>query len=413
MPALKVSLQLIYLLCIASGAELIESLRRTRVKIQEKNEKEILQKIKQKMDRIKATQQKLQTTSMIHSHGKHSIFLQRQFVRQCGVSMKKIETFCSRWGKNVCNHFLVYKQNRWFSQKIKNRKILFLPLPTTLSSSNKSRWCSSISTNNEYVFLCRLSYANRRRSSRRRCLRTAIWFRISRWIVFECSSSCCHFFFSPTHSPSVYISVSFLFFFFEISKQQKSAQFLQAPSPSSAIMGVSHSLDAYLEPNRLSFSSPPASELIQQGHSSDDSYPVFSPLPVSRKQSLQSNALVPAVPATSSATATTTTTSSNTLQPGSFVRQHRRQSSINTVSWTDQGETCSGRIRHISTNLDPSHVSLISKIRYVFIRQRIFHLTTNNSKSINKNITIERKPKVKRASHYDVVPVIVDNLRLA
>lgn len=120
-------------------------------------------------------------------------------------------------------------------------------------------------------------------------------------------------------------------------------------------MTVSHSLDAYLEPNRLSFSSPPASELIQQGHSSDESYPVFSPLP--RKQSLQSNALVPVVPVTTSATGTTTTTSSNTLQPGSFVRQHRRQSSINTVSFTDQGETSSGRIRQMSTNLDPSHVS--------------------------------------------------------
>lgn len=119
-------------------------------------------------------------------------------------------------------------------------------------------------------------------------------------------------------------------------------------------MTVSQSLDAYLEPNRLSFSSPPASELMPQGHSSEDSYPVFSPLPLSRKESIQSNAL--AIVPTPTTTATTTT-SSNTLQPGSFVRQHRRQSSINTVSWTDQGETSSGRIRHISTNLDPSNVS--------------------------------------------------------
>lgn len=131
-------------------------------------------------------------------------------------------------------------------------------------------------------------------------------------------------------------------------------------------MTVSHSLDAYLEPNRLSFSSPPASELIQQGHSSDDSYPVFSPVPASRKQSIQSNALVPAVPATTSATGTTTTTSSNTLQPGSFVRQHRRQSSINTVSFTDQGETSSARIRQMSTNLDPSHVSCFPLSRLPF-----------------------------------------------
>lgn len=153
-----------------------------------------------------------------------------------------------------------------------------------------------------------------------------------------------------------------------VSKNHKNTQFLQAPSPSSAIMTVSHSLDAYLEPNRLSYSSPPASDLIQQGHSSDESYPVFSPMPASRKQSLQSSALVPVLPATTSATGTTTTTttSSNTLQPGGFVRQHRRQSSINTVSFTDQGETSSGRIRQMSTNLDPSHVSCFPHCRLTF-----------------------------------------------
>lgn len=43
-----------------SGAELIEGLRRKQVKIQAQREEEILQKIKQKMDRIKANQQKLQ-----------------------------------------------------------------------------------------------------------------------------------------------------------------------------------------------------------------------------------------------------------------------------------------------------------------------------------------------------------------
>lgn len=121
-------------------------------------------------------------------------------------------------------------------------------------------------------------------------------------------------------------------------------------------MTVSNSLDAYLEPNRLSFSSPPASEIVQQGHDSDESYPVFSPSVASRIQSFQSNIIMAAaIPTTTSATATTTTTSSNTLQPGGFVRQHRRQSSINTVSFTDQGETSSARIRQHSTNLDPSH----------------------------------------------------------
>lgn len=115
---------------------------------------------------------------------------------------------------------------------------------------------------------------------------------------------------------------------------------------------TSHSLDAYLEPTRLSFSSPPASELTHQG--SEESYPVFSPLHQSRKQSLQSNV----VPSGALVNAPTTTSSAtNTLQPGSFVRQHRRQSSVNTVSWTDQGDATTGRVRRLSTTLNPSNVS--------------------------------------------------------
>lgn len=62
--------EFIFCFGLLSGAELIESLRRTQVIIQAKHEKEILEKIKQKMDRIKATQQKLQPTSVMHSQGK-------------------------------------------------------------------------------------------------------------------------------------------------------------------------------------------------------------------------------------------------------------------------------------------------------------------------------------------------------
>lgn len=51
----------------------------------------------------------------------------------------------------------------------------------------------------------------------------------------------------------------------------------QAPSPFSAIMTVS--LEGYLEPQRISFSSPPNSELNPRAPSPDDSYPVFSPPP--------------------------------------------------------------------------------------------------------------------------------------
>lgn len=147
---------------------------------------------------------------------------------------------------------------------------------------------------------------------------------------------------------------------------------------------MTHSLDAYLEPTRLSFSSPPISELTQHGGESDESFPVFSPLHQSRKQSFQSNigsggafnnnavattetggtttGTGTGIAATTATTITTpaamsTTSGSNTLQPGSFTRQHRRQSSVNTVSWTDQGDANSGRVRRLSTQLHPSNVS--------------------------------------------------------
>lgn len=135
-------------------------------------------------------------------------------------------------------------------------------------------------------------------------------------------------------------------------------------------MTVSHSLDAYLDTTRLSFSSPPVSELQQN---SDDSYPVFSPLHQSRKQSIQSNTIVPpGVPinvagasgGAVTSTAATSTANTNTLQPGGFVRQHRRQSSVNTVSWTDQGDPVTGKVRRLSTTLNPSNVSFQFKIVY-------------------------------------------------
>lgn len=49
------------------------------------------------------------------------------------------------------------------------------------------------------------------------------------------------------------------------------------PSPYSAVMTVS--LEGYLEPQRMSFSSPPNSELNPRPASPDDSFPVFSPPP--------------------------------------------------------------------------------------------------------------------------------------
>lgn len=51
----------------------------------------------------------------------------------------------------------------------------------------------------------------------------------------------------------------------------------QAPSPSSAIMTVS--LDAYLDPQRISYGSPVDYDLVPRISSPDDTFPVFSPPP--------------------------------------------------------------------------------------------------------------------------------------
>lgn len=61
------------------------------------------------------------------------------------------------------------------------------------------------------------------------------------------------------------------------------------PSPFSALMTVS--LDAYLEPQRISFGSPPSSELNPRAPSPSETYPVFSPPPPRRRR--QSSQTVP------------------------------------------------------------------------------------------------------------------------
>lgn len=62
------------------------------------------------------------------------------------------------------------------------------------------------------------------------------------------------------------------------------------PSPSSALMTVS--LDAYLEPRRISFESPPSSELLPRAQSPEESYPVFSPPPIRRRHTVASPSLL-------------------------------------------------------------------------------------------------------------------------
>lgn len=50
-----------------------------------------------------------------------------------------------------------------------------------------------------------------------------------------------------------------------------------APSPSSAVMTVS--LDAYLDPHKISYESPTECDLMPRISSPDDTFPVFSPPP--------------------------------------------------------------------------------------------------------------------------------------
>lgn len=54
----------------------------------------------------------------------------------------------------------------------------------------------------------------------------------------------------------------------------------QAPSPMSAVLTVS--LEGYLDPQRLSFGSPPGSDItLPHRPCSEESFPVFSPIPPS------------------------------------------------------------------------------------------------------------------------------------
>ncbi|KAJ6634483.1 Piezo-type mechanosensitive ion channel component 2, partial [Pseudolycoriella hygida] len=148
------------------GAELIEGLRRKQVKLQIQREEEILLKIKQKMDRIKANQQKFQTSSAVDGHEMEAV----------------------------------------------------APLARTTSLSS----CAGYHTP----------------------------------IEDEVAAS---------ELPSDFgRSVSVLN--------------AQAPSPMSAVLTVS--LEGYLDHQQISYGSPPSSDIaVRRGPSSEESYPVFSPLP--------------------------------------------------------------------------------------------------------------------------------------
>lgn len=139
----------------------------------------------------------------------------------------------------------------------------------------------------------------------------------------------------------------------------------QAPSPSSAIMTVS--LDAYLDPHRISYGSPADYEMVPRISSPDDTFPVFSPPPFDVKTSasclckrfhlnnfhqdhdphvIDQNMLVPPN-LNGGGSSSGSSIGGNGQPPG---RRHRRLSSLNTVSWPNQHDLAiSPRPRRMST----------------------------------------------------------------
>ncbi|XP_044597083.1 piezo-type mechanosensitive ion channel component isoform X3 [Cotesia glomerata] len=123
----------------------------------------------------------------------------------------------------------------------------------------------------------------------------------------------------------------------------RASSLLQAPSPNSAIVSVS--LEGYLEPTRISFGSPPSSELNPRGVSPDETFPVFSPppydQPANSDQSCQS--LLKSI-------------------------HRQRQSSLVGTNWNPEAPTISGHsaISITSRSQRSHHTSVRSGDYYMF-----------------------------------------------
>lgn len=96
----------------------------------------------------------------------------------------------------------------------------------------------------------------------------------------------------------------------------RASSLLQAPSPNSAILTVS--LDGYLEPTRISFGSPPNSELNPRGVSPDETFPVFSPPPYDALPHNINNC---------------NDNNNDRSCRSTSIRGHRRQSSYGATTW--------------------------------------------------------------------------------
>ncbi|CAH2104345.1 unnamed protein product [Euphydryas editha] len=224
------------------GAELIEELRQKQMNIQEEQEIKILEKIKVKMERIKANQKKIQ-----------------------GVMSKE-----------PVHHDAVSKHHS---------------LPNAVVIKEEDEEEETPTGGSERAPLVRGDSSESRRGYHT-----------------PASPSPCH---SPSLSPSPPASPRG--FHTPLSEASAPASPARAPvpaprapptlpapaapaappgppSPSSALMTLS--LDAYLEPRRISFESPPSSELVARAQSPEESYPVFSPAPVRRRHTVASPSLL-------------------------------------------------------------------------------------------------------------------------
>ncbi|XP_023248310.1 piezo-type mechanosensitive ion channel component isoform X2 [Copidosoma floridanum] len=150
---------------------------------------------------------------------------------------------------------------------------------------------------------------------------------------------------------------------------------LQAPSPNSAIMTVS--LEGYLEPGRISFGSPPSSELNPRGPSPDETFPVFSPLPGASREHRSLG------------------------HEGTLVRRHRRPSSCaGSSSWTNAPRTPRRSIvSTVSRSPRSHHTSVRSGDYYMFDDMDDDDLTDFFSE--DKNILEEEEEEENRRRRAD------------
>ena len=123
------------------------------------------------------------------------------------------------------------------------------------------------------------------------------------------------------------------------------------------------SLDGYLDPQRLSFGSP--NDMHQRISSPDDTFPVFSPPPfevmspvINHNFSIKHFHSLLQKDGQQTSVGITTNTVYMSQTTTTQTRQHRRQSSLNTVSWPHQNELVSPR--RLSNNLQPTEVFLHS-----------------------------------------------------